>query len=237
MFKQYNENEIIEKIEYAIRDHQLATLYKEPYIKRTGKTRDTKKLYSEIASSKLLDSNIKTLFFDKAQIKKIHRDSYKVNHTGNINKNSNRDEEILAIKLKDRMFDYLGTILEYQIPLKSRRVDKGVGKIDLLSVDSSKNKAFIIELKAKNNREGLFKAILEITTYSYQLNEHQLLEDFGIPNNAIIKSVLLEKGSQGYKEARELESRPNLRRLTKAFDIEIFLLESRKNSIIEHIKI
>lgn len=237
MPKQYSENEIIEKIEYVIRNHQLATLYKEPYIKRTGKTRDTKKLYSEIASSKLLDSNIKTLFFDKAQIKKIPRASYKVNHAGNINKNSNRDEEILAIKLKDKTLDYLGAILEYQIPLKSRRDDRGVGKIDLVSVDSSKNKAFIIELKAHDNREGLLKAILEITTYSYQLNEHQLLEDLCIPNNAITKSVLLEKESQGYKEARELESRPNLRKLIKAFDIEIFLLESRKNSIIEYMKI
>lgn len=230
---QYNESEIVKKIGLAI--SKLSSLYKEPYIKRKGKTKDTKELYSEIASKELLSIGINKLFSDN--IKKILRANYKVSHTGKTNETSNRDEEKLAIKLKDKKLEYLGTILEYQIPLKSKRDDNGVGKIDLVSINESEHKAFIIELKAKDNKEGLLKAILEIVTYSYQFKEDKFIKDLSLHYKPIIKSVLLEKGSQAYKEACELESRPNQRELIKSLKVEVFLLESRDNYTISHRKL
>ncbi|MHB9071712.1 MAG: hypothetical protein ACYC54_15240 [Sedimentisphaerales bacterium] len=218
MTKQYNESEIIKEIGLAVSN--LSSLYTKPCIKYKGKTKDTKEFYSEIASKELLSIGINELFSDKI---KIPRENYKVFHTGKINKTSNRDEEILAIKLKDKELEYLGKILEYQIPLKSKGDDKGVGKIDLVSINNSEHKVFIIELKAEGNKEGLLKAILEIVTYSYQLNEDAFLKNWGIPHNKpIIKSVLLEKESLSYNEACELEIRPNLRELIKSLKVESF---------------
>ena len=233
MPKEYNQNEIVEKIESVIRDNRIATLYKEPYIKRKGKTRDLGESYSEVVSEKLLVSNIKALF--STQVKRIGRPDYKVEHKGKINEKSNRDEEILAIRLKNKDLKYLGRILEYQIPLKSSNFDKGIGKIDLVSISNKRDRVFIIELKAKNSIEGLLKGVLEIATYALQLNQEKFLRDMHNPGKLISKAVLLEKGSQGYREAHELDLRPNLKELIKCLDVKLFLLENRTNYLVRNI--
>jgi hypothetical protein len=128
--------------------------------------------------------------------------------------------------MKGKNLRYLGHVLEYHIPLKSRNSDKGAGKIDLVSIDYKANKAFIIELKAKNNKEGLLKAVLEIATYERQLNMDNFRRDMNIPHEiAINKAVLLEDGSQGCAEACSLAKRPYLRSLIKHLGIGVFLLK------------
>ncbi len=225
MPKQYRNNEIIDRIDEIIRENRLSVLYKEPYVKRTGTTKEGE-FYSEVASQKLLSENIKKLLNEKVQ--KIPRSNYKLKHTRKINKNSNRDEEILAIKLTGKNLQDLGHVLEYQIPLKSKRSDKGVGKVDLVSINSKSNKAFLIELKAKDNSEGLLKAVLEIATYERQLNMDTFRTHMNIPRESTItKVVLLESGSQGYDEASDLGRRLKLHNLIKHLGIEIFLLEDR----------
>ena len=231
----YSKNEIIDRIENIIRKKHLSVLYKEPYIKRKGKTKECE-FYSEVASQELLNKDIKRLLDD--QIGEIPRGCYKVIHTGKINKNSNRDEEILAISLKGKDLSYLGHVLEYQIPLKSKNSDKGVGKIDLVSVNGRADKAVIVELKAKDNKEGLLRAILEIATYERQLNMDTFRRDIGIPREALIaEAVLLENGSQGCIEAYELSKRPHLCNLIKHLGIEIFILKDRGRLDVESINI
>lgn len=231
----YSNHEIIDKIEKIIRKKRLFLLYKEPYIKRKGKTKESE-FYSEVASRILLDKNIKRLL--SGQVKEIPRKNYKVAHTGKYNKHSPRVEEILAISLKNRNLRHLGRILEYQIPLKSKRANSGVGKIDLVSINTNANQSFIIELKARNNIEGLLKAVLEIATYEHQLNKDSFRIDMNIPEGAIIlKAVLLENGSQSYNEARELSERPNLCNLIKHLKISIFLLEDRNDLTIRSVNL
>lgn len=225
MPKQYNKSEIIDRIEEIIKKKQVSALYKEPYMKRKGKTKE-REFYSEVASQKLLDENIEILLSE--QVRKIPRENYKLTHKGRINNNSNRREEILAITLKGKDLHCLGHIIEYQIPLKSKNSDKGAGKIDLVSIDYEANKAFIIELKAKNNKEGLLKAVLEIATYERQLNMDNFRRDVNIPREfAIKKVVLLEDGSQGCAEVCGLAKRPYLRSLIKHLEIGVFLLKGR----------
>ncbi len=66
--------------------------------------------------------------------------------------NSNRREEHLALALfnQSHLFDFPGgrdlNIIDYQTPLKSKRDDKGIGKIDLFGVIDSSIPA-VIELK------------------------------------------------------------------------------------------
>jgi len=231
MPKLYNKSEIAEKIEVVIKNNEISKLYKEPYIKRIGRTKDTSEWYSEVASEKLLASNIKMLFL--SQVEMINRENYRVKHYDKINPKSPRDEEKLAITLKGKNLNTLGVILEHQIPLKASNQDKGVGKIDLVSLGSKDGSVFIVELKAKGNPEGLLKAILEIVTYEHQLNKNRFLNDMNVSGKVITKAVLLEEGSQGYREAIELGSRVKLKKLIKYLGVKIFLLENRKNYFVK----
>ncbi len=88
--------------------------------------------------------------------------------------NSNRREEHLALALfnQPRHFDFPGgrklNITDYQTPLKSRRDDKGIGKIDLFGVIDSSVPA-VIELKIDgiNGRKAdtPLRALLEGLAY------------------------------------------------------------------------
>lgn len=80
---------------------------------------------------------------------------------------TNRKEEILA-KLLYRQGDVagLGSILDYQTPLKNKRSDS-FGKIDLLSYNDMDNLISIVELKytPTGSNETLLRCILEAYTY------------------------------------------------------------------------
>lgn len=86
---------------------------------------------------------------------------------------SNRFEEHLAIALW-RMWRHPGTssarLLDYQVPLKARQSDKGIGKIDLLGV-ARRGRLKIIELKVKpaeetDRRESPMVALMEGLRYA-----------------------------------------------------------------------
>lgn len=57
------------------------------------------------------------------------------------------------------------TILDYQFPLKARRDDNGVGKVDLLGVDD-KGRAWVIELKMGNNQDSPADALHQALGYA-----------------------------------------------------------------------
>ena len=72
---------------------------------------------------------------------------------------SNRSEEHMAIALwnLNKCWPSLGggrfRLLDYQLPLKVRQSDKGIGKVDLLGV-TDKGRFMVIELKAKQKGEN-----------------------------------------------------------------------------------
>ena len=130
----YFRQQIIEKIEEAKENMQL--FYKSDFVNYRGRTSDTDEYYTEIVCEWLLKNlellnYIPTITREKGYFTKTHDGVVK-------NNNSNRDEEIIAMKMFNQSeINGLGKILDYQTPLKNTSRDKGVGKIDLLSYDGS----------------------------------------------------------------------------------------------------
>ena len=88
---------------------------------------------------------------------------------------TNRNEEHLAIAIFNayrppsdgiRLSDSRKLqILDYQMPLKARQTDAGVGKVDLFGLLST-GEACIIELKAAGSRDTPLEAMIEVLGYA-----------------------------------------------------------------------
>ena len=133
-------------------------------------------------------------------IRTINRDkSYRItSHIGQKN-NSNRREENLAIEMFHKKRCEFGMVLDYQIPLKNKQSDKGIGKIDLLA--KKEDCIYILELKREDNTETLLRCILEVFTYFKQVNHSRLLQDYNIePKVKILAAPLIYKEGFQYQE-------------------------------------
>lgn len=127
-------------------------------------------------------------------------------------KTSNRGEERLALDLYGQYIHGLGEIVEYQMPLKDKRSNKGVGKIDLVAYQEDDPALVLLELKRPGSDETLLRAALEIFTYSKLINQQDLKVDFQkkfagkfkIPDNPdeikIKTAVLIGEDSWAYHE-------------------------------------
>ena len=232
----YSKDEIIKKLEVA--KSEMWKFYSQDFVNYRGKTSDKERdYYTEIIAEWLLD-NIE-LFND---IKMISREnSYKVDsHDGkNKDKDSNREEEKIAMKLFDlsqnqgKVFEIIGKIIDYQTPLKDIQTDKA-GKIDLLAYNESKKTLRILELKKPDSEETMLRCVLEAYTYLKVVDKDKLLKDFGLPKNTKIKACpfVFYDGEQ-YKEMQE--DRKNLKDLIKELGIEVIYLkeENGEYSVIE----
>lgn len=222
----YSKNEILEMIENAKFD--IRSFYKQDFVNYAGKTKDSKEYYTEIIAEWLL-SHVD--LFNK--IKLINREgSYRIeSHDGKIiNQESNRAEEKIAMKLfdysqnKGEIFDKIGKIIDYQIPLKNIQTDDA-GKIDLLAYNEDTDTLRILELKKSDSKETMLKCLLEVYTYLKIVNKDKLLKDFGLPKNTIVKAspLVFFEGMQ-YKEMQE--DRKNLKKLMEKMEIEpVYLIE------------
>jgi len=225
MGKQYLEEETNKDLERALGN--VNTLYKSNCINRKDITSDTREDYTEVISGELLKKEKLVLL---RKIDQIDRGNYNVDttHNGKHKGDTNRKEEIFAIRLKGKKLEKLGLVVEYQVPLKEKRSDDA-GKIDL--VTSTNESVYIVELKYIGNKETLLRAILEIW-----LNKVNFLKSFKLLKQNKIedirKAVLLSVGCNAYNEAKELSKRPKLKQLAKALDVVIFLLE--ENGTISH---
>ena len=114
---------------------------------------------------------------------------YFVGHDGKHSADgSNRQEEILAIALWNlktswpRPGDGRFRLLDYQFPLKARRSDQGIGKVDLLGV-TDQGRLMVIELKVKpadgSRGETPMKALVEGLRYAaiIQANREVIAEE------------------------------------------------------------
>ena len=195
----------------------LKTLYKEKFINRTGWTTDGKKYYSDILSKIIISENV----YGNSNIDKITRvNSYNVDHDGdtknddgdknNIKKDS---EPVIAKKLFNRNLGDLGKIVGYEIPLKNSKKDKGLGKIDLISIKDEI--IYLIELKKPSNDESILRAILEIQTYFEQLDSNKFKNDFQFNDNELKKAILIFDNSKQHKMLKEMK------KLTKSATLEL----------------
>ncbi|MFH1464498.1 MAG: hypothetical protein ABIO70_08930 [Pseudomonadota bacterium] len=109
---------------------------------------------------------------------------YLVGHTGVTasGEASTRGEEHLAVALFNRHgtsgipLDVAGgprlRFLDYQVPLKARQTDAGVGKVDLLALNDD-GRLVVIELKAGTSRETVTKAAWQVWKYAALISANQ----------------------------------------------------------------
>ena len=235
MGKKYSKEEIIKKLEES--KSEMGQFYSENFLNYISETSDKEGDYTEIIAEWLLN-NIK--LFD--EIKPITREkNYKVKtHDGKIkNEKSNREEEIIAMKLfelsqnQGKVFDIIGKIIDYQTPLKNIRADKA-GKIDLLAYNEEEKILRILELKRPDSKETMLRCVLEAYTYLKVVDKAKLLKDFGLPENTKIKACpFVFYGKKQYKEMQQ--DRKHLKDLIKELGIEVIYLkeENGEYSVIE----
>lgn len=213
----YVESDIIKMCDRAW--NNMATFYQLDCINYRGKTSDTDRYYSEIVAEYVLNHMEEF----KAGIPTITREScYDLQHDGSYREGTGRDEEVIAIKMflqsqSGYRFGGIGTIIDYQTPLKNKR-DDTAGKIDLLALDGEVLR--ILELKKPDSKETMLRCVLEGYTYLKTVDKEKLIKDFNLlPNTKVMASPFVfyegeqwnewdEKRSMLMKLMRELESTP-----------------------------
>lgn len=228
----YKKQEIVEMCTKAFSEKN--TFYKQNFINYRGKTYDTNEFYTEIIAQFILD-NIED--FQNGIPMITRKTTYKTEgHNGIYSSSSNRLEEIIAMKMYKQgiIFDEIGKIIDYQIPLKSQKKDIA-GKIDLLSYNGKNNTVFVLELKKPDSTETMLRCVLEGYTYMQTVDREKMLKDFELPStaNVVTSPFVFRNGKQG-KEM--LEGRPILENLMRKLSIkpyyikkenELFLVEEK----------
>jgi len=221
----YTEQELLLKIKDATKN--MGIFYKCNFINYRGKTTDTNEWYSEIIAQYLCN-NLNLLLCEIPCITRIA--SYRTKtHDGKYSKISNRTEEIIAMNMfcqstqDNTVFNGIGSILDYQTPLKCKRSDRA-GKIDLISYN--KGIVHVLELKKNDSKETMLRCVLEGHTYLKTLDIEKCKKDFAplIPNDAKFKaSPLVFEGSYQYQEF--IKNRPFLTQLMNLLDSQPFFLK------------
>ena len=221
----YTRNSIIAKCTEAFKDKK--TFYKQTFINYRGKTEDTDEYFSEIIAE-FLCNHISEYTNDIDAI--TRESSYKTDsHDGVIkDHNSGRDEEIIAMKMFDKSYDFVGKIIDYQTPLKNKRSDEA-GKIDLLAYDGTTLR--ILELKKPDSDETMLRCVLEGYTYLKTVDKAKLLADFTLPADTVIKACpFVFSGGEQHNEMKEV--RPHLKRLMELLDSKPYYISEKNNYIV-----
>lgn len=208
---------------------------------------DSSKYYINIISEKIypkvVDMLKKIPFIDR---KNGFPKRKKGEKTG-IGKISERDIAECIIELND-----LGKNIGFEIPLKAKRSDRGVGKIDFLTYNEATDTITMVELKAPNSTEGLLRAAFEIQTYYQQFSEeffnkfltNKLRKKIQIKRENVKKAVVLfnntceisNEANNLYKVAAEFcddKDSSKFEYLAKIFDdleIDLYIYETPKTS-------
>ncbi len=242
----YSNKSTIEQIEKELESPK--TLYKSNCVNWSGKTNDTSEYYSEVIAEHLLkEQNFEA--FDEGGFKVTRENQYfRENHNMiGIDLESNRKEDIFAKRIAYLNLGKLGTIIDYQIPLKNTNKDIGLGKVDLVSFNEKTMTLYLIELKYGENIETLLRASLECFTYLKTIDKKKLLDDFNsiqgdlkklfnrVNHEAIVikPAVLVSAGCNAYVELCDMKkgNRPNLKALSQKMDMSFFTTEIKTNQI------
>lgn len=222
----YTYQEIVEKCREAFSD--IKTFYQADVVNYRGKTSDTNEYYSEIVSKFILD-NIET-FRNGIPMIKREKPYKSAARKGEFQKGSVRVEEITAMEMFNQSclgyeYDFIGKIIDYQVPLKSKRGDVA-GKIDLLSYDG--NILRILELKKSDSVETMLRCVLEGYTYMKTVDGNKLIKEWELLEDTLIKACpfVFKNGIQ-YQEMQE--ERKWLKQLMLELDsIPYYILEDNE---------
>ena len=235
MGRQYTRNEMEDKCKEALKNPN--TFYAQGFVNYQGICPDAGVPYTEVVA-KFLCNNLTQYV---AGIKKISRKSsyYTPTHDGQHDPTSNREEELIAMKMFNAstagtVYTGIGKILDYQTPLKSRQTDKA-GKIDLLSFDG--NTLRLLELKKPTSKETMLRCVLEGFTYLKTVDEQKLISNFNekdgvnIPDDTPVKaSPLVFVNSRPHKDF--LGDSPHLKLLMDLLDSQPFFIEKKGQDFV-----
>ena len=211
----YTKKEILNELNAL---DKLEDLYTSKIINFRGKTTDTEEKYTEVIAKEILD-NYNKYNFNNINIIKRNK-GYKIDtHNGMFNENSNRKEEIIAMKLYNTIHSDSGKILDYQIPLKDKK-DTKAGKIDLISYKEKENILYLIELKNNESKETLLRCVLEIMTYINQVDKERLKTDYKLNSNVqILPAILIFEDTSPYNDIND----EYVAKLIEKFKISLFI--------------
>ena len=138
-----------------------------------------------------------------------------------------RKEEWICKRCKGQVYNSVGEIIDYQVPLKHSQKCSGLGKVDLLSQNG--NVAYLLEVKTRENTESPLRAIMEIYTYWKQLGgkegRHFVTHHSALRNATTLKKgIVLFEGSRIHKKL--VESGDTLWALMRELEVECFLAKS-----------
>lgn len=237
----YIKQNIIQEVGFQL--HDVSQLYKSRILNYTGKTTDTKELFTEVIAEELLRLDIGNQLNHITEVERVK--GYRVaSHTGMVttpytNEQTHRKEERFAIELFNlsqcgTVFQHIGKVIDYQVPLKNSRADKGLGKIDLISLEE--DRIFLIELKIKENKESMLRCLLEIATYDQVLSKTIFLESYADvigKVRRIQKAVLIVSGSAQHKEMLGVQTgeRKHLKTLIDALEVQVFCIDAESLEI------
>lgn len=223
----YTREEIIAMVHKALETPEK--LYALRFVNYKGFTDGER--YTEIAARELLE-HVDVLF----GIQVIKRQNYKTKSHERLaqieqREESRHDEEWIAKKLLGKTMNTIGTIIDYQTPLKSKQSDKA-GKIDLLAYNENEKTLYILELKKSDSRETLLRCILEIYTYSKTVDKKNLLRSFSLSDDTSIREAALiyeNKKSQPYKDF--MVEATSVRALARELGVDIFIIDEAGENI------
>ena len=220
----YSRKDYLNKLKDALEKKGASGLYSIDEVNYVGVTKDTKEFYTEVFAEWLLEN---PGLLEGIEEHRRELDYRIPGHEQREIPNSNRQEEIIAIKLyKSRDSEKVlhagfGRILDYQIPLKISQQDSA-GKIDLLSQDGSD--VLILELKKPDSKETMLRCVLEAYTYSKMVVKEKLFREYGINQTAsIIPAPLVFEGSGPLRDF-ERGKRPKLFELMDRLDIKPIII-------------
>jgi hypothetical protein len=209
-----------------------ATLYAQRFVRYIGKTGGER--YTEIAARELLAQNNLELL---RGIPAIDRANYATPGHESLAqqpkpKATNQEEKWIARRLYGKKLDVLGTIIDFETPLKRTSADTA-GKIDLLVYNDLTQTMTILEFKRPKSKETLLRCVLEIFTYSKLLNTANLFTSFGKPaDTALRKAVLVYEGCQAHRDFHA-EDCPFVRQLMRELGVDFFVLNNTDDGLLE----
>lgn len=120
----------------------------------------------------------------------LSRKPFVTGHDGGGDASSTTSEKVVAKALHNEqvtliLADKQVRLVDYEVPLRAQRSDSGVGEVDLLGLEESTNRPWIIELKVAPNSETPLKALFQALRYSAIVDanrrafEDELIEYFG----------------------------------------------------------
>ena len=220
----YSRKDYLNKLKDALEKKGASGLYSIDEVNYVGVTKDTKEFYTEVFAEWLLEN---PGLLEGIEEHRRELDYRIPGHEQREIPNSNRQEEIIAIKLyKSRDSEKVlhagfGRILDYQIPLKISQQDSA-GKIDLLSQDGSD--VLILELKKPDSKETMLRCVLEAYTYSKMVVKEKLFREYGInQTSSLIPAPLVFEGSGPLRDF-ERGKRPKLFELMDRLDIKPIII-------------